>query len=307
MQKVIGIGETILDIIFQNDQPLKAVPGGSAFNCMVSLGRCRVPAFFISEMGQDRVGGLIGNFMQENNLSTKYIDFFANGKSPVSLAFLNESQNAEYVFYRDFPEKRLDIDFPEISESDVLVLSSYFAVNSLLRDKVASLLSYANQKNAIIYYDINFRKPHAHERLKLMDNFKQNFSFATIVRCSDEDLEVLFPGESIDVIYQQFIAPNQGIFIVTRGEKGIFLKTKTFEKEYFVNPLNCISTIGAGDNFNAGLIYGIMKYNFLYDSISQLSEPEWDQLIGLGKKFAAEVCMSYDNYISSAFAKQYEI
>ena len=28
MRKVFGIGETILDIIFRNDQPQKAVPGG---------------------------------------------------------------------------------------------------------------------------------------------------------------------------------------------------------------------------------------------------------------------------------------
>lgn len=31
MRKVFGIGETILDIIFRNDQPQKAVPGGSVF------------------------------------------------------------------------------------------------------------------------------------------------------------------------------------------------------------------------------------------------------------------------------------
>lgn len=39
MRKVIGIGETILDIIFRNDQPSAAVPGGSVFNGIVSLGR----------------------------------------------------------------------------------------------------------------------------------------------------------------------------------------------------------------------------------------------------------------------------
>lgn len=32
MRKVIGIGETILDIIFRNNRPHTAVPGGSTFN-----------------------------------------------------------------------------------------------------------------------------------------------------------------------------------------------------------------------------------------------------------------------------------
>ena len=42
MRRVIGIGETVLDIIFKDDQPISAVPGGSTFNCLVSLGRCGV-------------------------------------------------------------------------------------------------------------------------------------------------------------------------------------------------------------------------------------------------------------------------
>ena len=43
MRKIIGIGETILDIIFKNGQPTKALPGGSVFNTMVSLGRLGIP------------------------------------------------------------------------------------------------------------------------------------------------------------------------------------------------------------------------------------------------------------------------
>ncbi len=32
MRKVIGIGETVLDIIFKNNQPDTAAPGGSTLN-----------------------------------------------------------------------------------------------------------------------------------------------------------------------------------------------------------------------------------------------------------------------------------
>ncbi len=87
MRKVIGIGETILDIIFQNDQPLAAVPGGSVFNGMISLGRIGIEVCFISETGNDRVGKKILEFMRENQVSTDYMSVFPDGKSPVSLAF----------------------------------------------------------------------------------------------------------------------------------------------------------------------------------------------------------------------------
>ena len=59
MRKVIGIGETILDIIFRGEQPTAAVPGGSVFNGIVSLGRIGVPICFISETGNDHVGNII--------------------------------------------------------------------------------------------------------------------------------------------------------------------------------------------------------------------------------------------------------
>ncbi len=54
MRKVIGIGETVLDIIFKNNQPDTAAPGGSTFNSMVSLGRAGVSAYFISEVGNNQ-------------------------------------------------------------------------------------------------------------------------------------------------------------------------------------------------------------------------------------------------------------
>ena len=62
MRKVIGIGETVLDIIFKDGQPIGAVPGGSTFNGVISLGRCGVDVTFISEAGNDRVENTLSIF-----------------------------------------------------------------------------------------------------------------------------------------------------------------------------------------------------------------------------------------------------
>ena len=44
MNKIVGVGETILDILFKNNQPVAAVPGGSSFNSIISVGRAGYPA-----------------------------------------------------------------------------------------------------------------------------------------------------------------------------------------------------------------------------------------------------------------------
>jgi fructokinase len=302
MRKVIGIGETILDIIFQNNQPCRAVPGGSTFNCMISLGRCKIPALFISELGNDRVGELIKSFMKENNLSSDYVDFFDNGQSPVAMAFLDEKQNVEYVFYTRYPEKRLDVFFPPVNENDIVIFGSYFAVNPALREKVSDLLRCAQKQKAIIYYDVNFRKAHAGERLKLMDFVVENFRYSTVVKCSEEDLEVLFPEQTLAQIYEDYLSDYCKNLIITQGAEDILLKTPLFEKKYKVDVVTPVSAIGAGDNFNAGIAYGLIKNNISSGRLDALSENEWDRLIEPAKAFAKEVCLSMDNYISPAFA-----
>lgn len=50
MRKVIGMGETIMDIIFHGAQPTAVVPGGSSFNSIISIGRAGIPAVFVGEL-----------------------------------------------------------------------------------------------------------------------------------------------------------------------------------------------------------------------------------------------------------------
>ena len=300
MRKIIGIGEIILDIIFRNNQPEKAVPGGSTFNCIISLQRCNVPSIFISELGNDRVGLLLQNFMHENNLTTEYIDVYEEGYSPVSLAFLDEYQQADYQFYRAFPKKRLRKVFPEINEDDILILGSYYALNPELRDTVFALIQYAKQKKAIIYYDINFRKAHASELNRLFPFIPENIAHSSIVRCSIEDLENILQGETIDNFYKNYF-PECKNFIVTQAEKATKLKTALFEKDYPVDIIKPVSTIGAGDNFNAGIIYGLMKNNILSGDLTNLDEKKWDELIEYGHLFAKTACMSIENFVPKHF------
>lgn len=303
MRKVIGIGETILDIIFEGDQPSAAVPGGSVFNGIVSLGRAGMNVCFISETGNDRVGNIILGFMRENGIPTEHVNVFPDGKSPVSLAFLNERSDAEYIFYKNYPKQRLDVSFPEIQEDDIVIVGSYYALNPVLRDKIVELLEKARDKKAIIYYDPNFRSSHKDEAIKLTSTIIENLEYADIVRGSAEDFFYMYGLSDTDKIYKdkiQFYCPN---FICTAGAEQISLRTRNCKREYPIEPLKAVSTIGAGDNFNAGLIYGMLKYDVRYRDLDNLGEETWNKIIECGKSFAAEVCKSFSNSISREFAE----
>ena len=305
MRKVFGIGETILDFIFRNAQPQKAVPGGSVFNGLISLGRLNVPVSFISELGNDRVGDMIRDFMEDNHITTEFVDRFPDGKSPISLAFLDDDKNANYIFYKDYPAQRLEVPLPKIEKDDIFVFGSYYSLNPVLRTRMVEFLQYAQERKAIIYYDPNFRKAHAHEAIRLMPTVLENLEFADIVRGSDEDFQNLYGKSDAQKVYKEHIQFYCDRFLTTHGANGVNLHTRNFTRHFDSPQIQPLSTIGAGDNFNAGIIYGLLKYDVRHADLPSLDQDTWGKIIRCGMDLASEVCQSYDNYVSKEFAAKY--
>lgn len=306
MRKVIGIGETMLDIIFKNGKPIEAVPGGSTFNGIVSLGRAGVKTVFVSETGNDRVGEYVRDFLRDNNVDTSAINVFQETKSPVSLAFLDKDNNADYIFYRDQKHDHMDFAYPDIQKDDIVVFGSFYAVNPALRPQVSGLLEYARQRGAIIYYDVNFRKAHQADVMKVTPNLIDNLEYADIVRGSKEDFEVLYKKDSAERVYRAETSFYCKRFVYTDGPNPVSVFSNNgFHKEYAMPKTETVSTIGAGDNFNAGFIYGMIKFGVTRDDVEQgLSEEVWDKLIATATAFSADCCKDIFNYISKEFGQQ---
>lgn len=309
MRKVIGIGETVLDIIFKGDDPISAVPGGSVFNALISLGRVGVNSTFISETGNDRVGQRIIHFLQENGVDPSSVNVYPDSKSPISLAFLNDKSDAEYIFYKDHPRDRLDFRLPQINADDIILIGSYYAINPVIRAQVASLLELARRQGAIIYYDVNYRSSHSHETIKLMSNILENFEYADIVRGSDEDFTIMFPQQSrqsVDTgesIYRSQISFYSRNFIYTCGDRPLTVYgPQNFRKQYPIQKVEAVSTIGAGDNFNAGIVFGLLKEGITRQQVvNGLTEAQWDSIIHYAQAFSANCCGSIFNYVDKDF------
>lgn len=306
MRKVIGIGETVLDIIFRDEQPISAVPGGSAFNAIVSLGRSGIQTSMISETGNDRVGRNIIRFLEKNGVDASYIHVYPESKSPLSLAFLNENNDAEYTFYKDHPNDRIDYVYPDIQPDDIVLYGSFFALNPVIRPQVYAFLDYARQHGAILYYDVNFRSSHRDEVMRITPNLLENLELADIVRGSSEDFEILFKKNDPDTVYRSQISFYTKKFIYTQASEPVELRAEGgFKKQYPVLATETVSTIGAGDNFNAGLVYGMIKYGITREVIERgLSEEQWDNIIQSALQFSADSCRSIHNSVSVAFGEQ---
>jgi len=292
MQRVIGIGETVLDILFKDDQPQKAVPGGSTFNSIVSLGRAGVPCAMVTEVGGDHVGDLICHFLQENGVSSEYVCRHGQVKSHISLAFLDEHNDAQYVFYKDHASVSLDGRLPEIKADDVVLFGSFFAVNPVIRPVVGGLLCAAREAGAWLYYDVNFRKPHIADLPEVMPNIEENMRLTDVVRGSMEDFGYLYGLHDGEAIYER-VSRLCSTLILTDGARSIRVYTPEGCEVFPVKEIETVSTVGAGDNFNAGYIYAMLHGNG--DQASRIS---------MAQRWSQDVCRQIGNNISDEMVAQ---
>ena len=300
--KVIGIGETILDILFKNNQPVAAVAGGSSFNSIISVGRAGVPCVFVGYTGADIVGQQTVDFMQKNGVSTEYFKVLEEEKSAVSLAFLNDAGDAKYIFYKQPPFTPKEWKAPTLFANDVLLLSSYYAVCKGTRPMITQLLQEAHKVGAIVYYDLNYRKSHASELETLKPVILSNFDQSSIVRGSADDFEIMYGTRDAQEVYQQHIQAHCPIFICTAGagEISVFTPSGTF---IFQAPKleNVVSTVGAGDSFNAGISCALIWQEITKEMLPNLSEEQWKDLICIACQFAGNACQSKENYVNEGF------
>jgi len=302
---IYTVGETLLDIIFKGVEPQTAKPGGSAFNASITLGRLGAPINFISDTGNDKVGDLILDFMNENGVQANFISRYPEGQTAIALAFLNEKSDAEYQFYKDYPAQRLAIEFPEFQKDDLLMFGSFYALNPGIRPRVKELLEKADHAGATIVYDPNFRSTHLPERDDLVPVIRENMGYSTLVRASDEDLLNIFDTDSPDAAWKK-VGPFCDALVYTANADGVYLKTEKLSFHMQVERIEPISTIGAGDTFNAGLLYGIWKNGYGREQIKLLDRSQWEGLISSAIQFSREVCLSYDNYLPQGYANHFK-
>jgi fructokinase len=304
MRKIYTVGEAIYDIIFKNGKPIDAKVGGAMINSSVSLGRLGLPISYIGDTANDVVGDIMDTFLKENNVNIDYFSHYLDSKSRIALAFIDDINEPKYSFYKLNTPKKIKLSFPKINKDDIILFGSFYGIKAEVRGQLVDFLLEAKKQEAIILYDPNFRVNHKSLLSVVLPFIEDNIRFADIVKASNEDFELIFGINNFTDILERLKPLEIDNLIYTRNAEGVDFMVNENKYHMSVAKLNPISAVGAGDSFNAGIIYYLYQNNITKAQLKTMSKDQWLEMLTTADRFSSNVCMSTDNYVSIDFAER---
>ncbi len=302
MPQLVLTGEIVLDILFRNHKVLTALPGGSMLNTAVSLARAGNRPVFCGLSGQDEAGRYIKHFLESQGVQTALIKQLPDHLTPVTLCWLGEQHDATYTFYKPpLPAPPVQPDIPALHSSGITAAGSFFAVDPIRRPVMEKLLQQVAESRCLFYYDLNYRNNHLSRLGEVMPHLLVNLRAAKIIKGSEEDFRLVFGQASPEALRDVIPGGADKVLVVTAGDRQVDFLYRNLRLTLPVKKIEPVSTVGAGDSFNAGFIHALWGMHANRDNIEYWSSGQWESSIRSGMAFAKAVCAGEENYIPPGF------
>lgn len=263
---VVGIGALNYDRLHFVDRFAKAgeeikitrifeAPGGSAANTIAALARLGVRCSFIGFIGDDEEGRKMLKDFQDAGVNLSCIRKIGE-RSGTAIGFVDEKGERLFYLYSGANDYfKADEKVLEHAKKAKIIHVSSFALEKCNREvgKIIRQVKEENEKVKLSYAP-------GFLCLSGKENLKENLELTDILFCNEKEIKALACSDSAEKavlgIKREF---GIEIICITSGKKGclIIADSSTIKEKAF--RARVVDTTGAGDAFNAGFLYGIIK------------------------------------------------
>jgi fructokinase len=253
-------GEALIDLIPDGTER-KAVVGGGPANTSKALAKLGVATQFIDGISSDQYGQMILKELHHDGVLLDYSNF-SDKPTCLAIVSLSPSGGATYEFVIDgtatfdFSNSWLPDPFelkPSLLHIGTLVTAIEPAAFILHEwaSKVAEV--------APIVFDPNIRPAVMGNRDLYVAAVEKWVAISSAVKVSDDDLNWLYPGESIDSVVNRWLSDGVALVVVTFGSNGLTGFTSDGKVEVGAVKVVVVDTVGAGDTVGAVLVEAIIE------------------------------------------------
>jgi fructokinase len=293
---VVG-GESLIDLISKKDGGVGefvAKAGGSPMNCAIALARLGTPSGFLCPISRDSFGDAILAPLRAAGVNVLLGE---RVREPTTLAVVTDDGkgNPRYAFYREadraFTREGLIAALPK--QIELFEIGGFCTVRP---DDLAVWLEVAaeaRRRGATISTDPNLRP----SLIADMEGYRQrvhaSLQVADLIKFSEEDLETLDPGQSIEAQAAGFLKlPHCRLVVVTLGANGSMAFTKATSVRSPIFPATPGGdNVGAGDTLMAGILSWLGDNDMLgAEAMGLLNEEQLKQMLWFGAVAAGINC-----------------
>ncbi len=283
---LITIGRCGMDLFSQDiGAPFPAIRGfdahigGSPTNIAVAASRLGLRTALLTAVAPDPVGDFVLAHLAQEGVETRYIPRKAGTRTGLAVVGVEPPSRFPLVFYRDNPaDIQLDIDdvlAAPLTETRALLLSGTALSRGPCRDATLFAAEQAHAAGVTTYLDLDLRPdqwthPHAFGA-----NVRRLLPIVDVVIGTEEEVyaalgadpATVFAGQplsaeqvtELEAAAAQFLvaATTERTLILKRGARGASVYASGAQVSHVGGfPVQVVNTVGAGDAFAGGLIYG---------------------------------------------------
>jgi fructokinase len=293
---LLSCGDALVDFL-----PVKAadgrdalvpVVGGSCLNIAVGMARLGAPAGFVGGISTDLFGRLIADHALASQVDLRYA---TRGEQQTTLAFVRTvAGEPQYAFYDEATASRSwtyrpgAIPFDDI---EAIHVGSTTLANDRGAAEALAMVEDAGE-SVTISFDPNCRPNLVRHKARYLEQMDAFAAAADIIRMSDVDFEFLYGGGDHAGKAKSLIAAGASLVVITRGIKGAQAWHKEAGAVEVEAPsVDVVDTIGAGDSFQAALLFALRAIGRIDpESLAQMDSEELRRALSFASRCAAITC-----------------
>lgn len=230
------------------------VPGGSACNTAVGIGKLGGRSRFIGKCGRDDMAALFEEDLKKNNVQPHLFRSAAPTGRVLSI-ITPDAQRSMFTFLgassEMTPDEIVGSDFTDVA---IVHLEGYLLFN---RDLVTAALQSARKAGARVSLDLASYTVVEASR-EILDDIVDNFVDILI---ANEDEARVFTGHTDEKKAMASLSRRADIAVLKVGERGSYVSGQgnVFKIQPVSGQGRVLDTTGAGDLWASGFLYGIVN------------------------------------------------
>ncbi len=296
MTMILSCGDALIDFVparsADGRDVLRPVVGGSCLNVAVGLARLGAPTGFVGGISTDLFGTMVAAHAQASNVDLGYA---TRSPDQTTLAFVRHvGREAQYAFYdaetaaRKWTFRPGSIPFNDIGAIHV-------GSTTLIHDQGARetrAMIAATQGKVTISFDPNCRPNLVTDKAAYRLQMDEFAASADLIKMSDVDFDYLHGHDDYAARAAALLARGTSLVVVTRGPKGALgWHAQAGAVEVAAPTVEVVDTIGAGDTFQAGMLFALRKLGRIgRDALRALDHAELRKALAFAGACAAVTC-----------------